>query len=150
VAELERIIEHMDCRIVGKLAEMSGSHCPIDKPCDRCEYEKEIRNLEKHVAELEGLISPRNAIPLVDLLGPLKSCPFCGSISLSNNDGETYCKNCEASAPTMSWQFRANESGLHPAKKPMEGGFSMEKFMAGVSHEDALALAEAFDETPLP
>lgn len=38
-------------------------------------------------------------------------------------------------------------SGIHPAKNPMEGGFSMEKFMAGISKEDAEALAAAFEES---
>jgi len=35
---------------------------------------------------------------------------------------------------------------IHPAKKPMEGGFSLDKFMPNISPEDAQALADALDE----
>lgn len=35
--------------------------------------------------------------------------------------------------------------GLHPPRKPMEGGFSLDKFLSGVSKEDAEALCEMFD-----
>ena len=35
---------------------------------------------------------------------------------------------------------------IHPAKKPMEGGFSLDKFLSGISKEDAEALGDMFDE----
>jgi RNA polymerase subunit RPABC4/transcription elongation factor Spt4 len=49
------------------------------------------------------------SIPLEDLLAPSKPCPFCGSTALELNAWEEYvvCKNCDASAPAMRWQFRA-------------------------------------------
>ena len=37
---------------------------------------------------------------------------------------------------------------IHPAKKPMEGGFSMDKFMEGVSKEDGEALAGMPENIP--
>ena len=45
VAELEAQIAALDCRLVGRVAELSGSHCPADKPCDRCVAERMIANL---------------------------------------------------------------------------------------------------------
>ena len=49
------------------------------------------------------------SIPLEELIGPRKPCPFCGSNDLELNCWEEYvvCKGCDASAPAMRWQFRA-------------------------------------------
>ena len=35
---------------------------------------------------------------------------------------------------------------IHPAKNPMEGGFSLDKFMPSLAPEDAEALAKMFDD----
>ena len=40
VAELEQHRTKLDCRFVGRYAEMSGSHCPSGEPCQRCELER--------------------------------------------------------------------------------------------------------------
>jgi hypothetical protein len=36
-------------------------------------------------------------------------------------------------------------TGIHPAKFPMEGGFSLEKFMPGLKPEDADAFGKALE-----
>ena len=41
---------------------------------------------------------------------------------------------------------KATEAGIHPAKTPMEGGFSLEKFMPNIDPETAKAMGEMFDE----
>jgi hypothetical protein len=35
---------------------------------------------------------------------------------------------------------------IHPAKKPMKGGFSLEKFLPDLAPEDAEALGQMFDD----
>jgi hypothetical protein len=40
-------------------------------------------------------------------------------------------------------------TGIHPAKTPMEGGFSLEKFMPGLLPEDAEALGKALESADL-
>lgn len=47
---LERRESEYDCRMCGRVAEMSGSHCPIGDPCQRCQLER----AERRVAELEA------------------------------------------------------------------------------------------------
>ena len=67
--------------------------------------------LRARVMELGGIISPRNSIPLEDLLGPIKPCPFCGSVNVFNDDGMAIlCRNCDAQAGIMAWQFRAPQN----------------------------------------
>jgi hypothetical protein len=45
-ARLRRWRTEADCRYtMGDVAEMSGSHCPWEKPCDRCAAEREIERL---------------------------------------------------------------------------------------------------------
>jgi hypothetical protein len=40
VSELERReTREYDCRMVGRVAEISGRHCPWDNPCQRCQLE---------------------------------------------------------------------------------------------------------------
>ena len=46
-------LERTDCRNAGEFYEMSGSHCPLDRPCDRCEREREERALLAEVARLK-------------------------------------------------------------------------------------------------
>lgn len=43
-----------DCRMVGKVAEMSGSHCPFDDPCQRCQLDR----ADDRIARLERLLAP--------------------------------------------------------------------------------------------
>ena len=51
VAELESRLSSLDCRYAGGgVAEVSGSHCPADIPCDRC-------MAEHRVAELEAMLN---------------------------------------------------------------------------------------------
>ena len=41
IVELERReTREYDCCMVGLVAEMSGSHCPHDAPCQRCQLER--------------------------------------------------------------------------------------------------------------
>ena len=70
-----------------------------------------LERIQDRISELEGLISPRNSIPLEDLLGPIKPCPFCGSANVFNDDGMAIlCRNCDAQAGVMAWQFRAPQN----------------------------------------
>ena len=46
IQALRAQIESLDCRLVGRVAELSGSHCPADNPCDRCVAERRIAGLE--------------------------------------------------------------------------------------------------------
>ena len=51
VADLESRLSSLDCRYAGGgVAEVSGSHCPADIPCDRC-------MAEHRVAELEAMLN---------------------------------------------------------------------------------------------
>ena len=52
VAELEAQISALDCRLVGRVGELSGSHCPADRPCDRCVAEWRIAELEAGLMRL--------------------------------------------------------------------------------------------------
>ena len=54
VAELEGQISAFDCRLVGRVGELSGSHCPADRPCDRCIAERRIEELS-HAYAVQGL-----------------------------------------------------------------------------------------------
>lgn len=54
VAELEAQIAALDCRLVGRVAELSGSHCPADRPCDRFVAERRIEELS-HAYAVQGL-----------------------------------------------------------------------------------------------
>ena len=54
VAELEAQISALDCRLVGRVAELSGSHCPADRPCDRCVADRRIEELS-HAYAVQGL-----------------------------------------------------------------------------------------------
>lgn len=40
-------------------------------------------------------------------------------------------------------------SGIHPAKHPMDGGFSLDKFMPGLLPEDAAAFATALESADM-
>ena len=54
VKELEAMVESMDCRLVGRVGELSGSHCPLEKPCDRCVAERRVAELTNACA-VQGL-----------------------------------------------------------------------------------------------
>ena len=54
IQALRAQIEALDCRLVGRVAELSGSHCPADKPCDRCVAERRIEELS-HAYAVQGL-----------------------------------------------------------------------------------------------
>lgn len=60
-------------------------------------------------------------------------------------DGE-YIRALTAKLQAAEAEVEQLKSGIHPAKKPMVGGFSMDKFMADVSPEDAAALGEFLDQ----
>lgn len=62
-------------------------------------------------ATTEPHMSETPSLPIEELLAPSKPCPFCGSKDLELNAWEEYvvCKNCDASAPAMRWQFRAHQ-----------------------------------------
>jgi len=71
--------------------------------------ESEIKARGERIKELEEMVSPLNTCDLSDFIGPVKPCPFCGSISLERDGFEEHivCKNCGGSAPVGGWQFRA-------------------------------------------
>ena len=66
----------------------------------------------------------------------LSTCEKCGGNIPLGPDATNRCEKCG--------EFVFG-NGLHPAKKPMSGGFSLDKFMAGVSKEDGEALCEMLD-----
>ena len=54
IQALRAQIEALDCRLAGRVAELSGSHCPADRPCDRCVAERRIEELS-HAYAVQGL-----------------------------------------------------------------------------------------------
>ena len=46
-------LERTDCRNAGPFKELSGSHCPLGKPCDRCQWEREEAAQAARIAKLE-------------------------------------------------------------------------------------------------
>ena len=57
VAELESRLSSLDCRYAGGgVAEVSGSHCPADIPCDRCMAERRVAELEEGISTAMQLI----------------------------------------------------------------------------------------------
>lgn len=57
VAELETRLSSLDCRYAGGgVAEVSGSHCPADIPCDRCMAEHRVAELEEGISTAMQLI----------------------------------------------------------------------------------------------
>jgi len=52
VAALERSRSALDCRYAKQYAETSGSHCPLNKPCERCQRDQRIAALEAENATL--------------------------------------------------------------------------------------------------
>ena len=54
IQALRAQIESLDCRLVGRVGELSGSHCPADRPCDRCIAERRIEELS-HAYAVQGL-----------------------------------------------------------------------------------------------
>ena len=64
VMRLRRARCELDCRYtMGDVADLSGSHCPHDNPCQRCYYERRIEALEKerdpNLEELEDGVPSR-------------------------------------------------------------------------------------------
>lgn len=66
-------MEH-DCRFtMGKVADISGSHCPLDKPCDRCQSEQaseRIGELEGALEEIEDM-TKRKQLPLSSMINDI-------------------------------------------------------------------------------
>lgn len=48
--------------------------------------------------------------------------------------------------PDFQQTIHPRTTGIHPAKKPMEGGFSLDKFLPNISPEDAEALGKMLDD----
>jgi hypothetical protein len=83
--------ESLDCRLVGRVAELSGSHCPADKPCDRCVAERRIEELSRAYAvqglAIEELTAERDCyrealrklLPEQDPLDAEIVCDYCGA-----------------------------------------------------------------------
>lgn len=46
----QRALSSADCQYAGRVAEMSGSHCPLGEPCDRCAAERREEKLESALA----------------------------------------------------------------------------------------------------
>ena len=72
-------------------------------------FKAKVDVLEADLDRYRQMVSPANAIDLGEFLGPVKPCPFCGSVALERDGFEEHiiCKNCGASAPVGGWQFRA-------------------------------------------
>ena len=69
------------------------------------EIETERVALRGRVRELEEMVSPLHSIDLVDYIGPVKPCPFCGSVALER-DGFEGVHTC---TPTDAWRKLENE-----------------------------------------
>ena len=55
VADLESRLSSLDCRYAGAgVAEVSGSHCPADNPCDRCAAERRVAELGQSVRTMHA------------------------------------------------------------------------------------------------
>ena len=54
IKELQAQISTFDCRFAGEYADLSGSHCPIDKPCMRCRNELLQARLDAAYRSLEA------------------------------------------------------------------------------------------------
>ena len=72
-------------------------------------FNAKVDVLEADLDRYREMVSPANAIDLGEFIGPVKPCPFCGSVALERDGFEEHivCKNCGASAPVGGWQFRA-------------------------------------------
>ena len=65
-------LERTDCRNAGPFYEMSGSHCPLGQPCDRCQWEREEALLR---AALEACIDRLKWVSEdSESLGDIESC----------------------------------------------------------------------------
>lgn len=73
-------------------------------------FKAKVDVLEADLDRYRQMVSPANAIDLGEFIGPIKPCPFCGSVALERDGFEEHivCKNCGASAPVSGWQFRAS------------------------------------------
>jgi hypothetical protein len=61
------ILPTLDCRYTGAgIAEMSGSHCPTESPCQRCKLERTIAELERDNAKLRAAL--KMAANILDLI----------------------------------------------------------------------------------
>lgn len=50
-----------------------------------------------------------------------------------------------AQVAALTDEITALKSGIHPPKTPIEGGFSLDKFMPGLTPDDAATMGEALD-----
>ena len=68
------LIPSLDCRYTGAgIADISGSHCPIEAPCQRCDLEREIRAAEAESASLRSALER-----LTNAAGDEADGDFCG------------------------------------------------------------------------
>jgi hypothetical protein len=56
VGRLQRQRERLDCRYAGQYAEMSGRHCPIGDPCQRCRLERAEVEVERLREALQAML----------------------------------------------------------------------------------------------
>lgn len=68
----QAINSSMDCRLAGRWAEMSGSHCPTERPCARCTAEREIERLTRERDEALAYCRGEDSIDLASL--PKREC----------------------------------------------------------------------------
>lgn len=88
--DLERQRTEADCRFAGRYAEMSGSHCPIGDPCQRCQ----LAAAEARVAELEAALKEIAVRPCLtggEVTGDYRTCP-----ELEAPTREHWCAGCIA------------------------------------------------------
>ena len=78
----------------------------------RAAFKAKVDVLEADLDRYRKMVSPANAIDLGEFIGPVKPCPFCGSVALERDGFEEHivCGNCGASAPVGGWQFRVLQS----------------------------------------
>lgn len=142
--------KHADQTGEGGCPECAMDHQQEEITALRAEVEalKKLRDFFRECPEC-GAVSPNGPFPPMDEDG---CCTLCGTDCLvvafvaGAKETEAECDHLKERVAELETAVEQLKSGIHPAKKQMEGGFSLDKFMPDVSPEDAAALGDFLDE----